>query len=199
MVHQHRPEHVVHVIAIQLDRWARRRLAPMQPTSHRLATGNLAEQRHGSVRSGQGAIAGQSLLKAAAGLRSQSDAAGRLAHQLGGEDSCLQPDGGGAIAHRRFSPAHQPCQGNRPAAVGHHQGLSVQLTLLPIEAEERFTRLGRPQTQGPRIGHPAAAGDEGLAIKSVQGLARLQHHQIGDVDNVVDGPHTGALEATLQP
>ena len=36
-------------------------------------------------------------------------------------------------------------------------------------------------------------------IKGVHGLAGFQHHEVGDVDNVVNGAHPGALDAALHP
>ena len=173
--------------------------AGVQPAAHHPPTGQLGQQGTGPVCRRQGGLEGESLLEAAAGLGAQAHAAGRLAHQLGGEHRRLQPDCGGGAGHGLPSSTDHPGQGNRPVGIGHREGSLAERAFLPIQAGEALAGTGLAQPQGRRLGLPAAEGRQPLAIKGVQRLACFQHHQIGDVHDRVDRADAGLLQPPLQP
>ena len=75
--------------------------------------------------------------------------------------------------------------------------------------------VGDDQHRGIQVAYIAIQGGEGLAlfrpsdndfssfditiVKGMHGLAILQHDVVGDVYNVVDGPHSGGPEAIPHP
>ena len=59
--------------------------------------------------------------------------------------------------------------------------------------------LGLPQTKGWGLRLTLGCFGQLICIKGMEGLAVLQHHQIGDVDHVVNGSNPSSLQALLQP
>ena len=194
----HRAEQVVQGIAAQQQRRGGLGRAAVAPAAYASGPGQLLQHRHRPVAGGQGGLGRQPLLKAAAGLGAQGQAAGRAPHRLGFKHRRFQPDRGGGIIHGLIQASHHPGQGDRPVGVGHHQGLAIELPGFAIEGGERLPAPARPQTHRGGVGN-APGARQPVAVEGVEGLACLQHHQVGDVHNVVDRPHAGPLEALLQP
>ena len=59
--------------------------------------------------------------------------------------------------------------------------------------------FGLPKTKGWGLRLALGCFSELVSIKGMEGLAVLQHHQIGDVDHVVNGSNPSSLQALLQP
>lgn len=74
--------------------------------------------------------------------------------------------------------------------VCNHQGIGTQADFLTIEQHQLLAFFGQAHTD--------AAVDFGK-IKSVQRLAQLQHHVVGDIDGSVDAAHVGATQALNHP
>ena len=95
----------------------------MHPASYRFGAAELLQQGHGLVGGGEGGFRGQAFFKSAARLRSQTQASGGLAHGLGGEHGCFQPDPLGASGDRFRQSADHTSQGNGLIAVSDHEGI----------------------------------------------------------------------------
>ena len=71
---------------------------------------------------------------------------------------------------------------------------SISGVELPHLMIERFQRLARP-----RAAHDDAPLPQIVGVEGVERLAVLQHHVVGDIDDVVDRPHPGGQQAPLHP
>ena len=198
-VNLHRPQQVVQGIAPQLQGLRRTFRPSVAPAAHHRGAGQLLQERHSLVGGGQGDLAGQPLLKAAAGLAAQADAAGGTAHRLRGEDGRLQPDIRRRLADGLLQTTHHTGQGDRAIGMGDHQGVFAQGALLTIEGDEPFAGPAGPQAHLACIGRAARSTGQRIPVEGMQGLAGLEHHQVGDVHHVVDRTHSGPLQALLQP
>ena len=69
-----------------------------------------------------------------------------------------------------------------------------------IQSGERFTAAGLTQAHAVDLGQAwTSYGSKPLGVEGMQGLAGFEHHQIGDVDHIVDGTETSLLQPLLQP
>ena len=171
----------------------------MQPATLQPSTAELLEQRNGPIGSLKGHLTRQPLLKATAGIRAQANAAGAATHRLRREHRRLQPDGGGAVVDGAGGSADHPGQGHGLVGVADDERVGAQVVGGAIESGEGLAVPGRTQIEHGRIEATRANVSEAVAIKRMQGLAQLQHHQIGDVHHVVDRPQAGTLQPLLQP
>ena len=187
------------VVTVQRHGGSGRDLALQHPAPNGFGPCQVLEQGHRPIRGMESAFHGEAFLKPGAGLRAEAHAAGRAAHPLGGKNGSFQPDGLGVSLHRRFRPAHHPCQGDGLIAIGHHQGFLAEGALLSIQRKEGFCWVGLAKPKRPRKGVSPTAFGKGLAIKGVEWLAGFEHHKIGDVDHVVDGTDTRPFQPALEP
>ena len=171
----------------------------MAPAAFNLSSTEFLNQLHGAVGSREGHFARQSLLETAAGIGAQAHAACAAAHGLRGEHRCLKPDAGRGVIHAAVVATDHASQSDGLIGVAHHPGFLAEAVLTGIEGLERFGGAAAAQIETSRIGLAATQGRQLCGIKGMQGLAELEHHQIGDVDHVVDGAQAGALQPVLQP
>ena len=80
-----------------------------------------------------------------------------------------------------------PASARTRSRVGDHEVVGVEGEGLPVERLERLAGAG-------------AAHDDGVAadlaeVEGVQRLPRLEHHEVGEVDEQVDAPQPHGLEA----
>ena len=68
--------------------------------------------------------------------------------------------------------------------------------LLAVERGEGFAGLGAADDDGGNAG--GGPGDE-LVVEGMEGLARLEHHVIGDIDHIVDAAEPNLFESRFQP
>ena len=133
----------------------------------------------------------EALLEAQGRLAAQLQARGGAADGARVEIGHLEQDGGGRGRDLAVAAAHDAGQTHGPAAVADHERLRVEFALHAVER-------GQPFARARAAGAQFAAAHE-VMVEGVQGLARLQHHVVGYVDDVVDGAHTRAQEALLHP
>ncbi len=88
-----------------------------------------------------------------------------------------------------FRPAHDARQRDRSSRVGDDDVFRRQGAFLAVQRDECFTGACRAHDDGRRL--PAGALDQNVVIEGVQRLAPFEHDVVGDVDDVVDGPHAG--------
>ena len=95
------------------------------------------------------------------------------------------------LAHLGALAAHDPGDRRRPVVVAddHHVGVER-----PLDVVERGHRLA--VERAPH--HQPAAGHE-VVVERVHRLAGREHHEVRDVDDVVDRPHARRGQPRLQP
>ena len=196
---QHRPQQVVQGVAAQMEGRGGLLRAALHPAAHHLSTAQLLQQGHRPIRSGQRGFRWQSLLEAAAGFRAKTHAAGRAAHGHARKNRGFQPDRSGAVGDGLLGSPHHAGQGDRLVGVGHHEGVAAEIALLAVEGGEGFAIATVAQPHPLGLGLAALQGCQPFTVEGMQRLARFQHHQIGDVDNVVDRPNARLFQTLLNP
>ena len=88
--------------------------------------------------------------------------------------------------------AHDAGERNAFCLVGDQQRTAGQLVFLLIERGEFFA-FGGVAYDDNRLGRAVRLGEQ-MVVKGVQRLAGLEHHVVGDVDNVVDAANADPLE-----
>ena len=83
--------------------------------------------------------------------------------------------------------------------VADHPGVLAQAVLRAVQGGEGFCGASSPQVNRSGIQLVLTQSGETVGVKGVQGLALFEHHQIGDVNHVVDRPEPRALEPALKP
>ena len=195
----HRAEQVVQRVAAQAQRRARCFLALMAPALLELGAAEFLQQLRGSIGGRECHLPRQTLLKTAAGIGAQAHAAGAAAHGLGGKHRRLKPDAGGGVIHAAVVATDHAGQSDGLVGVTHHPGFLAEAVLTGIESLEGLGGAAAAQIKPCRIGLAATEGRQFCGIKGMQRLAELEHHQIGDVDHVVDRTQAGPLQPALQP
>ena len=79
--------------------------------------------------------------------------------------------------------------GREPSAM-----TSMSPASLPHDAVQRPHGLSRPRAADPQL-----ASREPVEVERVHRVAELEHHVVGDVDDVVDRPYVGCLQARRHP
>ena len=74
--------------------------------------------------------------------------------------------------------------------VGDDQVVGGQRVRFPIKGEKLFALAGQSHVD---------VAVELVRIKSVSGLAQLEHHEIRDIDDVIDGTNADAFDFRAQP
>ena len=105
--------------------------------------------------------------------------------------SCFDEHPGCVFSNLAGLAAHNSGEGNYPGSICYHQVELRQLAVNAVERPQRLTRFGPPDDD--------LFTSDAVQIESVEGLAHFQEHIIGDVHDVVDGPHSGRAEAELHP
>ena len=94
------------------------------------------------------------------------------------EAGALQQDTGGCILDFRIQAAHDTGQSHRTLGIADHQVILNKCALLPVKGCKRLP-LSRPAHDDPFSCKP-------VAVKSMQRLAQLHHHQVGDIHDIID-------------
>ena len=89
------------------------------------------------------------------------------------------------------APAHDAADRGRALGVGDHEHVGVERAL---DAVERAQRLARP-----RAADHERRPRQPFEIERVHRLAELEHHVVGDVDDVVDRADAGGVEPFGEP
>ena len=110
---------------------------------------------------------------------------------------CFEEDGSGLVANLRGRSADDAGKAIRMASVvrvtshDHHVWVECHRLAFGGKCLQCLTRFRRPRDQVSRWNM--------VVIKCVQGLSPLDHHEIRDIDHVVDGPDASCLETLLHP
>ncbi len=151
----------------------------------------LGQQPRGAVERARLPVRIDAALEAVARLAVETEPARRLAHarrmEVGAlEEHVLRP--GVDLA---LGAAHHAGERHRASAIGDHEVRGLERPLLPVEGEQPLA--------GARRAHAHAAAPQPIEIEGVERLAELEHHQVGDVHDVVDAALARGLEARRQP
>ncbi len=130
-------------------------------------------------------------LEAVAGLAVEAVAAARSADAARGEVRALDEHAGGGVADLAPLAAHDARERDGALGVGDDEIVRGERAIDAVEGAELLA-LGRAADDD------LAAAEEGV-IEGVDGVAELEHHEVGDVDDVVDGADPEALQAVFEP
>ncbi len=136
-------------------------------------------------------------LKAVGGIGAQAKFFGSGAHILRLEAGALQEDIDRLFLDFRIEPPHHSGQSRRAGLIGDHLHLAAQNMLFIIKRRELLT-LGSPPNHNDRPGR-SFGGSEQVIIKGVKRLARLEHHEIGHVHDVIDAAQADLLQSFPKP
>ena len=133
----------------------------------------------------------QVFLKLAGGLGAQAQGQGSLPDGSTVEIGGLKHHRGGIRHNLRVFAAHDARQANGLFPVGNHQHPRLQPAHRAVQGGD-----GLPF---PALPHHDFAGGHVPVVKGMHGLAIFQHDIVGDVHNVVDGPHAVGPQPLPQP
>ena len=155
------------------------------------ATGDFQQQASGALHGFTGQLPVHATLVAVRGIGVQAVGTGLASDGDLIEESAFEEDvtGGRGVDAAVLAPHHA---GNRQGAgvVGNHQGIATQGDFLAVEQHQLLAFFSHA--------HADAAIDL-REIESVQRLAQLDHHVVGDVDGGVDAAHVGTTQALDHP
>ena len=133
----------------------------------------------------------QPFLKAQAGLGTQVQVGRGAAVIQAVERRRFQQHIGGSRRNFAVGAAHHPADANGLNRVGNQQVVAGQCAFHAVQGGELFAGGGAT--------HYYMAVGNGVQVKSVEGLVKLQHHIVGNIHYIVDGAQAGAGKAVLQP
>ena len=93
--------------------------------------------------------------------------------------------------HLRCRAPHHSGERDRAVTVGNDEHALVERARLSVERHERLAR--------PRAAHADFGPRQQTGVERMCRMPDLEHHVVGDVDDVVDGAHAGCLEPVGQP
>jgi hypothetical protein len=156
-----------------------------------LAGADLFEQLERAQHGARRRRAIHATLEARRRFRLQSQRLAGLANLRRREVSRLEHDTLRRRRDLRVGAAHHAADVFRVFAVGDHQHVRRQRPLLAVERRHCFARLRAPDNH--------LAVDHLVQVERVHRLANFEHHVVGDVDQVADGPHAAGEQAVLHP
>ena len=148
----------------------------------------LPEQLHGQIEGLIAALGIDGLFVAGGGLGTVVVPQGGAADTGGLEVGHLQNDLAGGGEDGVLGAAHDAGQTHHAGVVGDGQVVAGQRQLLAVEQQQLLALTG--------AAHDDVTGDV-VGVEGMGGLARGQHHVVGDVHQRVDGPHAYAPDAAL--
>ena len=107
------------------------------------------------------------------------------------EGSRFQQHRGGFRAYLAVCAAYNSADSYGVVGIGYHQHFRRELAFHSVQSSQRFA--------GPRPPDNDGAVLEAVVIESMEGLVVLQHHVVGHIDHVVDGPQAGFGQPVLKP
>ena len=131
------------------------------------------------------------LFKLAGGLGTHTQRQGGLPDGGAVEVGGLKHHHGGILPDFGIQAAHNARKAYGLCLVGNHQHTGCQNPLGALQRGHGLAFLRLPDNN--------LAGGNIAVVKGVHGLAVLQHDVVGDVHNVVDGPHTVGPETGAHP
>ena len=107
----------------------------------------------------------------------------------------------GSVIHLRRGAAHNAGDGERAGAIANQYRVLIQRAFDAIQGGQLLTRPGGAgddihfyRAGSPTYGSPL---NQHIVIEGMQGLADIQHGIVGSVDDIINRPHSGQLQAQL--
>ena len=113
------------------------------------------------------------------------------------EVRCLQENIGRGFGDLALQSSHHATDSHGAAPIGDEQHLIVEGAQLAIECRHLLAGPGAAHDNRRQV--IARLGSQGVIVEGVQRLPQLQHHVVGDVHDVADGPHPGQAQSHLHP
>ena len=132
-----------------------------------------------------------SFFKTRAGFGAHAQSTGGTADVVPAEFGAFQEKVRRVRLDLTVEAAHDAGQAGGFFTVGDDQHFTGQSMGLSVQGRDALTVFGPPDDDLGAFDVPH--------VKSMHGLAGLQHDEVGDVDNVVDGAHPSASDAALHP
>ncbi len=158
---------------------------------HHAAALQHVHQHAGALQRLHGGLGAHALFKAAAGLGADAQRAGGDAVVGALKRRALEQHAGGVRNDLGLLAAHDARKARGVLIIGDDQHALVQHVLLAVQRGQLLAGL-------------RAAHHDGLVlhlgkVEGVHRVAGLQHHEVGDVHDVVDGPHPRAVQVLAHP
>ena len=131
------------------------------------------------------------LLEARGAVRAQGEALAGQANLGRREGGQLQQHLGRALLHFGSLAAHDPGQGDRLATGGDQHVGGGELALFPVQGRHGLAVLG--------VAHQDAVGTELAAVEQMIRLGQVQHHEVRDVHEQVDGTLARGQQQVAHP
>ena len=160
-------------------------------TFHKRALAQLRHEGGGTIQRVDGPFGIDPPLEAVGRVGLDPHAAGGLSDGRRVEAGGLEEDLSGRIRYFGILAAHDAGDADGFFAVADHQGFGRERVFLVIQGHERLAVFRHPGHK-PVACHP-------VVVVGVEGLAGLEHHEVCDVDDVVDGAKPGCGKSRLQP
>ena len=155
------------------------------------AARGLQQESHGAGGGEGGEFRVEALLEAEAGLRALVEGGGGTTGAGAVEVGGLQEHVGGVRFDLRVRAAHDAGEGDAGVGVCDEEVVGAELLVAAVEEGDALAGAGAADDD--------AALGEAVVVEGVEGLAGLQHDEVGDVDDVVDGALAGGDESLLEP
>ena len=145
----------------------------------------------GAVQGGQAVVGVQALLIPGGGIGAHALVPGGDPDGSAVEAGGLKDDGGGVVHNAAVLAAHDAGNGYGLLGVSDNQLLAGEGAVHAVQGSDGLAVLGQA--------HADLALFDVAQVKGMHGLAVFQHHIVGDVHDVVDGPHTQSAQTLPHP
>ncbi len=182
-----------HAVVAERDGAPRQGLRLEHPLlAHPLGPRELAGQRGGAGEDPRGVAPVDAALEAVARLGVQAVAPRGAPHAARVEVRALEQDARGGLGDLAVAAAHDPRERDGAGAVADDQVVGGQGAGDAVEGDELLALGG--------AAHDDSAAADAVEVERVHGVAALEHHEVGHVDEVRDGPHAegGKAPARLE-
>ena len=158
---------------------------------HHIAAGEHLHQFASPLNSRNGHHGVQILFKLAGGLGTHTQCQSGLTDGGAVEVGRLKDHGGGVRQNFGILAAHNASKTDGLGFIRNHQHTGLQVPHVAVQSGEGLALPALPDHN--------LAGAYIPIVKGVHGLAVFQHHIVGDVHNVVDGPYPVGTEPLAHP
>ncbi|MEY3274856.1 MAG: hypothetical protein RL153_121, partial [Verrucomicrobiota bacterium] len=156
----------------------------------------LEDEARGATTGEVGRLDVRAALEPVAGVGAQPEGLAGAADVDGVEPGSLDEDVGGVGLDAGVGPAHDAGEGDALISVGDQEHLWRELAGDAVEGGEGLALGGAADDDG---GDAVGVAGEEAKVEGVERLPGLEHHQVGNVHDVVDGAEADHGEACLEP
>ena len=158
---------------------------------HNVAAAKHRHQHAGAIQRFHARLRAHALLKAAGGFRADAQRAGGHAVVAALERRALKEHRRGVVHDFALLAAHDAGQTRRALVVGNDQHFRCERVRLAVQRRQRLA-LMRAAHDDRLLAHLAQ-------VERVHRMAGFQHHEVGNVHDVVDRTHACAVQIFAHP